>query len=418
MKGSVRQRGKTWYYRIDLGKVDEKRNQIEKGGFTTQKAAAKAMNDVIYHYNNSGEYIEDQKVTFQENFEHFMSVEAPATRAYATIQKYESVFKNHLKKEFGPSYLFQIRADRIEEFLHLKSTTYSEQFTKTMYKSLNVLFAYAFKRKLIKKNPMVDVRPPPDPRHVGEIKIYSPEERKLIQARISSTNVQTAYFIGINTGVRVSECFALQWSDVNFEQKTIKIRKQMRFQDRKWCFTPLKTKNSYREIDVPARFIEYLQKLKAEQENRKRLYGEAYQGVNVVWDRREHNQDDKVEIQDFINIKQNGKMMTSDSEKFMARIIKNDCGIHFKYHNLRHTYATLLAESGISPRYVQEQLGHAKLEFTLQYYTHVTDEMRQKAMESVANHLDIPIDIVTELEEDDPQNERGSADQEKMSESD
>lgn len=418
MKGSVRQRGKTWYYRIDLGKIDGNRNQIEKGGFPTQKAAAKAMNDVIYHYNNSGEYIENQKVTFQENYEDFMAVEAPATRAYATIQKYESVFRNHLKEEFGPSFLYQIRADRIEKFLHTKSLTYSQQFIKTMYKSLNVLFAYGFKKKLMKKNPMDDVTPPPDPRHVGEIKVYTPDERKLIQTRISSTNVQTAYFIGINTGVRVSECFALRWSDVNFEQKTIKIHKQLRFQDRKWCFTPLKTKNSYRVIDVPERFIEYLRKLKAAQEQSKKVYGGAYQDINIVWDRREHNQDDKVEIRDFINIKQNGKMMTSDSEKFMARIIKNDCGIHFKYHNLRHTYATLLAESGISPRYVQEQLGHAKLEFTLQYYTHVTDEMRQKAMESVANHLDVPVDTITEFEEDDPKNERRSADPEKMSGSD
>lgn len=412
MKGSVRQRNKTWYYRIDLGKIDGKRNQIEKGGFPTQKAATKAMNDVIYHYNNSGEYIENQKVTFQQNYEDFMAVEAPATRAYATILKYESVFRNHLQEEFGPSYLYQIRPDRIEKFLHKKSLTYSQQFTKTMYKSLNVLFAYGFKKKLMKKNPMDDVAPPPDPRHVGEVKVYTPEERKLIQERIGSTNVQSAYYIGINTGVRVSECFALCWSDVDFKRNTIKIHKQLRFQDRKWCFTPLKTKNSYREIDVPLRFIEYLRQLKEAHEQSKKVYGSAYQSANVVWDRREHNQDEKIEIHDFINIKQNGKMMTSDSEKFMARIIKNDCGIHFKYHNLRHTYATLLAESGISPRYVQEQLGHAKLEFTLQYYTHITDEMRHKAMESVASQLDVPTKSIMGYEEETAKSERSSTDPE------
>ena len=49
--------------------------------------------------------------------------------------------------------------------------------------------------------------------------------------------------------------------------------------------------------------------------------------------------------------------------------------IDFKFHNLRHTYATILAESGVSPRYVQEMLGHSKLEFTLRYYTHVTEKM-------------------------------------------
>lgn len=51
--------------------------------------------------------------------------------------------------------------------------------------------------------------------------------------------------------------------------------------------------------------------------------------------------------------------------QFIARIIKKDLDIHFKCHNLRHTYATVLAENGLNPRYVQEMLGHSKLEFTL-----------------------------------------------------
>lgn len=82
-----------------------------------------------------------------------------------------------------------------------------------------------------------------------------------------------------------------------------------------------------------------------------------------------------MEIDDFVNVKLNGDMLTTNSIKFMSRVCKKDLGIHFKYHNLRHTYATILAESGVSPRYVQEMLGHSKLEFTLRYYTHVTEKM-------------------------------------------
>ena len=390
MKGSVRLKGKTWSYRIDLGREDGKRKQIEKSGYKTEKAALKAMNDVIHHYNETGEYLENQKVTFQENYEDFMAVEAPATRAYATIKKYESLYKNHLKEEFGPSYLFQIESTRIEEFINAKAQVFSQEYVKGFYKSLNVLFAYAYKKKLLKKNPMDNVTPPPDPRHVGEIKVYTPEERKVMQKRIASTNVQICYYIGLNTGVRVSECFALQWTDIDFERKRIKINKQLRFEDRKWCFTPLKTKSSYREIDISDNFIAFLQALRERQEKNKALYGDAYHSKNIVWDRRIKNQDKRTEISDFINIKQNGSMMTSDSEKFLARIIKNDCGIPFKFHNLRHTYATVLAESGINPRYVQEQLGHAKLEFTLRYYTHVTDIMGKKAMEAVQAAIEVP----------------------------
>ena len=113
MKGSVRLKGKTWSYRIDIGKVDGKRKQVEKSGYKTEREALKAMNDVIYHYNHTGEYIENQKFTFQENYEQFIAEEAPATRAYATIKKYESLYKNHLKEEFGPSYIYQISSTRM-----------------------------------------------------------------------------------------------------------------------------------------------------------------------------------------------------------------------------------------------------------------------------------------------------------------
>ena len=82
-----------------------------------------------------------------------------------------------------------------------------------------------------------------------------------------------------------------------------------------------------------------------------------------------------MEITDLINVKPNGEMLTTNSIKFLSRTIKNELGIQFKFHNLRHTYATILAESGVSPRYVQDALGHSKLEFTLRYYTHVTEKM-------------------------------------------
>ena len=84
-------------------------------------------------------------------------------------------------------------------------------------------------------------------------------------------------------------------------------------------------------------------------------------------------------MNDLINVKEDGEMLTHNSIKFLARIIRDNLHITFKFHNLRHTYATILAESGINPRYVQEMLGHSKLEFTLKYYTHITGHMADMA---------------------------------------
>ncbi|MBQ9986578.1 MAG: site-specific integrase [Oscillospiraceae bacterium] len=374
MQGSVRKKGATWSYRVEFGMVGGKRNQIERSGFRTKSDATKAMNEVIYNYNMTGDFVENKKITFCEVYNEFIEKEAPATRAYATVVRYKSLYRNHLQEHFDRYYMYQITSSMIDDFINLKMKSYSEEYVKGLFKMLKVLFGFAHKRQYMKKNIFPTVTAPPDPRHVGEIKTYSDEERRLIEKRLQGTNIIVSYYIALNTGLRESEVFALQWSDIDFENKKIKVWKQLLFQDRKWCFCPLKTKNAYRSVNITDSFCEYLKKLKEHHEDNKELYGEGYKR-NFVTNRLERNKEFLMQIDDFVNIKLNGDMLTTNSIKFMSRVCKNDLGINFKFHNLRHTYATILAESGVSPRYVQEMLGHSKLEFTLRYYTHVTEKM-------------------------------------------
>ena len=196
--------------------------------------------------------------------------------------------------------------------------------------------------------------------------------------RIESTRSKIAFQIGLQAGLRESECFALTWEDIDFEKKKIKVCKQLLYQDKKWCFAPLKTINSYRSVNITAEFVQYLADMKMQQEAERKLYGAGHKR-NFVTDRRDPQKEKLIEVPDFINVKANGEMLTTNGAKFLARIIKKDLGIHFKFHNLRHTYATVLAENGLNPRYVQEMLGHSKLEFTLRYYTHITEKMSSAA---------------------------------------
>ena len=382
MRGSVRKKGATWSYRIELGVVDGKRSQVEKSGFKTRKEADKALNDALYMYNNTGDYIENKKITFSEVYTEFIEKEAPATRAYATIVRYKSLYRNHYHERFGAYYMFQINANMIHDFLHEKQLTLSEEFVKGLYKFLKVLFGYAHKRQYTKKDIFTEVTPPPDPRHIGEIRAYTAEELAAMNERLQDTNVIIPFYIALNTGLRESEVFALQWSDVDFENRKIKIHKQLLFQDRKWCFCPLKTKNAYRSVNITDSFCKYLENLKATQENNRKLYKDGWKR-NFVTDRLIRNKENYMEITDFISIKVNGEMLTTNSIKFLSRTIKKDLGISFKFHNLRHTYATVLAESGVSARYVQEMLGHSRLEFTLRYYTHITEKMGNIASQAL-----------------------------------
>lgn len=386
MQGSVRKRGTTWSYRIDFGKLDGKRKQIEKGGYKTKKEADKALADALYQINNFGEFVENQKITFSEVYDEFIATEAQATRAYATIKRYNSLYRNHYKEIFGGLFVYQISANKVNEFFNEKRLKYSDEYVKGLYKTLKVIISFAYKKKYVKKNIFDEVTAPPDPRHISDIRAYSREELRLMADRLKETNIKTSFYIALNTGLRESEVFGLRWQDIDFENKRIKVNKQLLFQDRKWCFCPLKTINAYRSVNITESFCNYLKKLKAEQEESKKLYGDGYKR-NFVTDRLERNKEKLLEISDFVNVKINGEMLSTNSIKFISRIFKNELHIDFKFHNLRHTYATINAENGISPRYVQEMLGHSKFEFTLKYYTHITDKMSALARTALENNV-------------------------------
>lgn len=383
MKGSVRKKGATWSFRLDLGKQENgKRKQIERSGFKTEKEAEAMLAKYIDEYNTTGEVVEDKKVTLGEIFYEFLEKEANISRKHSTIVRYKSLYRNHIEDELGFRYVGTISTENLQNFLNSKNDTHSSEYIRSIYNFLLILFGYAIKRKYIRKNPTDNVIPPANYRAYGEIKNYTKEELAKMEERYSTTNLIPAFKIGINLGLRVGECFALRFSDIDWEKQTIRINKQLHFQDKQWSFITTKTACSVRTIKMGDEFAAYLKELQWQHEKNKKEYGVGYT-INYVTDRR-GNKPQRIIVDDFINVKQNGEMLTTNSVKFMSRIVKNDLGIEFKYHNLRHTHTTMLAEAGVNPKYVQKRLGHSKLSTTLNYYTHITDKMD----EEVANIMD------------------------------
>lgn len=382
-KGSVRKKGATWSYRIDLGMLDGKRKQIERSGFALKKdaeaALSKAMTDL-----NEGNILENKKMTLQELFDEFITLEAPLNRKASTIVRYNSLYRNHVHDALGCRLIGEITSKQLQELIVDKRETLSDEYIRSIYAFLTVLFKYAITKDYLKKDPTTTVTVPKSPRSMSDVKIYTDAELEAIKQRISSTNLLPAFNIGLHLGLRAGECYALRWSDFDFEKNTVIINKQLQKTSGRWAFTTPKTENSYRTIRFGQKFSDYLQALKQQQDEFHQLQG-IYWKKNLIVDRtnpKEKNPPTLI-VEDFVNIKPDGEMLNTNSHKVIARIASSELNIDFKFHNLRHTHATKLLENGINPRYVQERLGHSKLEFTLRLYTHVTRSMDDSAAKAM-----------------------------------
>lgn len=377
MEGHVRKRGDKWYYSFELPNQEGKRKRVERVGGKTKKEAQALLTLALAEYVTTGKIIIETKDNYDKIFNDFLENEGLMTRKFSTITRFKSLHENHLKPYFGNTPIANITSETIQSFMSNKKKTHSSEYVRSMHNLLFVVFGYAVRMKKIKTNPMIGVIQPAKPKE-SDIVTYTDEELNKLITRLSSTNVQLAFVVGLHLGVRAGECYGLRWSDFDFEKCTVKIERQLQEHNSVWCFTTLKTQNSYRTLVFSSVLKDYLLKAKDKSDLAKEYYGNMYK-VNKIMDERNLDKKEVIEVDDFVNTKPNGEMLTPYSHKVISRIAKSEFGIDFKFHNLRHTHATKLLESGMNPKFVQERLGHSKLEFTLRIYTHITAGMNQQA---------------------------------------
>ena len=109
----------------------------------------------------------------------------------------------------------------------------------------------------------------------------------------------------------------------------------------------------------------------------------AYHQTRVAIDNGRNKPKTIEENPDLINLKDNGDYLSTDSAKILFRMARDKTGIHFKYHNLRHTHASWLAEHGVPAIVTKKRLGHSKEETTLRYYSHITQGMRNDLLDKL-----------------------------------
>lgn len=391
MKGSVRKKGSTWYYRITIY-IDGKPKYIERKGGTTKASAEKALRQAIAEYEGTGDIQQNTEIQLEEYFDFWFKNYVCKELRYRTQQDYKNKIYNHIIPYFKNYKLKAITPELLQKYLYDKKDSGLSLKTLIGHKgTLNLAFKMAvYPYKKLTENPMQYVNLPKyDDINITKEseKIITPEEWKKIQKRFPVTNhfglvLNILYY----SALRESECCGLTWQDIDFDNKILSVNHQLLLVSAaknvtEMYFTPTKTKKSNAEIIIGDTLLNILKKEFNKQKKNQEIYGEHY----TCYYKDENNKiyslpasisapktDKKI---NFICVKENGEIVNQNSLKYCARVIHHSLGIdNFTFHRLRHTHASILISNGANIKAVQNRLRHSNIATTMDTYSHLLKE--------------------------------------------
>ena len=237
--------------------------------------------------------------------------------------------------------------------------------------------SYAVKNSFITVNPASSVELPDKPK--TETQFYTLDEIKHLLELVKGTELELAVILGCIYGMRRSEIVGLKWNAFDFEKKTITIKHTVvsAFIDGKTQLIEqdkTKTKSSHRTLPILKPLELVLEKYKTQKEKCKELYRDSY---NMAYD-------------EYVYVNELGERIKPDkiSRDFPKFLLDNNMK-RIRFHDLRHSCASLLFEEGVPMKIIQNWLGHSVLSTTMDLYTHLYKEADQQCAQAFDDVFDI-----------------------------
>ena len=219
-----------WSYYFDLGTVGGKRQKKEKGGFKTKKEAEAALAKAINEYNNAGQLFEPSDVTVSDYLDQWYDLYCRPNLKYNTQVGYLRIMEGHLKPRFGQYRLKAITAATLQEYANkLKMDGLAKHSITGILSVFGAALDYAVEPlHYLPANPMRYVKYPKVEKKPRERIILTLEEwQQIIDRFPAGSRYHIPLMIGFYTGLRISESFALTWDDIDLENKTLTVNKQI-----------------------------------------------------------------------------------------------------------------------------------------------------------------------------------------------
>ncbi|MGE5391113.1 MAG: tyrosine-type recombinase/integrase [Deltaproteobacteria bacterium] len=354
-----------------------KRRQYKRRMSGTRKDAERYLVEMLNKVNQ-GEILQQSEILMKDYLDSWMRSYCDVNLAYKTRKSYRSIVDKYLIPYFGRTPISKLRPAQIQEYYTLlaqpiTSGGYGLSATSVLYhhRILHETLRHAVNLEYIPYNPCDRVKPPR--KAVFNNVVLSGEEAKYIIAQYHDHPIYLPVSLAIMTGMRQGEICGLRWQNVVLESGMLNITHSLQRQNGILVLKEPKTSKSRRSIPIPQCLVSHLIKERNQQKKNRLAQGPDYDGRGFVcaWG------DGRPFDPDWVG-------------KQWIRLVKKDPRIPdgVRFHDLRHTHASLLLAQGVNLKVIQERLGHESISTTGDIYSHLTPAMQSEAVKSMDRLFD------------------------------
>jgi integrase len=341
-------------WRDDQGKQRTK-------SFDRSKNANEFKTNLEYQLRN-GSYVAESVITVREFLNSWMKIKSK-TIADNTIVAYNKSI-DHINEHIGDMRLQKVTAVNIDTMYATLQEGLSGTTVLHLHRVLNQALKQAEKQQLINRNPCIYVDAPKKNKN-NKAKFIHPDDISNYIKAFEGSYLYMGVVIAMFTGLRRGEVLGLQWQDVDFKRNMLNIRHNMTYKGLR-----LPKSQEIRTVPMSNTVSKLLRQHKKRCLENKLVLGSDYF------------------TSDFVVTREDGRLI--DPREFsrqFGKVLKRNNLEHVRFHDLRHTTASLLIHEGEDMKTISEILGHSSISITADLYGHVLDEKKKGAINSLEKYL-------------------------------
>ncbi|MBI4491737.1 MAG: site-specific integrase [Chloroflexi bacterium] len=360
-EGSIHQREDgRWVAVVDQGWKDGKRQRKYLYGETRREVSEKLK--AALHDQAAGLPLPSERQTVGQFLERWLEDSAKPNVRPRTFTRYHDLLTLHAIPTLGKRPLAKLSAQDLQALYGQKLDQLAARTVGHLHRVLHCALRDALRWGLVARNVCDAVQPPKVAR--PEMQVLAPEQARQLLAAADGEPLEALYVLAVTAGLRQGELFGLKWQDLDLEAGRLQVRRTLgRVRKQGFLESEPKSARSRRSITLTPLAIGALRHHRARQLEQRLAVGSAWEDRGLV----------------FCNAVGRPLEPSNLLRRSWRPLLKKAGLPRIRFHDLRHTAATLLLAQGVHPKIVQEMLGHSTISLTLDTYSHLLPNLQDEA---------------------------------------